>query len=88
MSLPYLLSPEDDHQRTRAMLRSLRGWDCPACSRPKRSGVTLCRECYRRLPVGLKRALYRPARRGYEEAVEAALAHLGGASGKGAPPCQ
>lgn len=63
---------------TKDAIASLDSEICPACARVKRRGQTLCRRDYRCLPVVVKADLYNPVGHGYEDAVVAALSHLGG----------
>lgn len=59
-----------------ALVRELASTTC-RCGRRKRARMTLCGRCYHALPPPLRAALYRPIGDGYEEAVAAAVAHLG-----------
>lgn len=61
---------------TETLLRELGGMIC-RCGREKRRGETVCRRCYYALPAPYRRALYARIGEGYEEAYQAAVAHLG-----------
>jgi len=46
------------------------------CGSGKKKRISFCPSCYCRLPLEMKRALYRRAGQGCEEAYDAAAAHL------------
>ena len=59
----------------REMRDSLLGIEC-RCGRTKKGGMSLCRECWNRLPREMGRALYRLIGDGYEAAYTAACKWL------------
>lgn len=64
---------------TKELIQSLRSTTCPTCGGTKKSRKTLCYGCYKRLPGTTKAALYDLLGEGYEQAVAAAMKHLGAA---------
>lgn len=59
----------------RDLLAELLGSEC-RCGEWKQPSQTLCRRCYRELPVPMRNALYRLFGEGYEEAYAAAATYL------------
>lgn len=59
------------------LIASLDSHKCPACNSGKASMRTFCPGCYYKLPEEMRKALFRPLGRGYEQAIERALNHLG-----------
>lgn len=59
------------------LIDSLRSPLCPACARQKKVSHSFCGQCFRSLPRQIKFDLYLYIGCGYEEAFDAALAHLG-----------
>ena len=57
-------------------LKELQGNEC-VCGGFKKSGLSVCRECWAKLPPEMQQALYRRIGRGYEQAYEAAVEYLG-----------
>lgn len=57
--------------------RMLDGEEC-LCGREKMRKNSFCYPCFKALPVEMQRALYRGFRRGYEQAVDAAVVWLQG----------
>lgn len=62
---------------TEDALKSLRSMVCPACKLRKVEKQSLCYRCYKRLPSGCKKSLYKPLMGGYEEALDFSLECLG-----------
>ena len=60
----------------RRLVQSLRSAECPACAGSKKSGMSFCYACYRDLPKGMARALYKRVGQGYEAAFDTAVLHL------------
>lgn len=62
---------------TEDALKSLRSTVCPGCKRGKVEKQSFCRSCYRELPLGCKKDLYKPMMGGYEEALDFSLLCMG-----------
>jgi hypothetical protein len=60
---------------TKAALADLRSTTC-ACGKGKMAGKSHCRPCYFSLHAVMRKALYLPLRKGYEEAYAASLSYL------------
>lgn len=58
------------------VLDSLRGVDCQACGKVKRSGLAFCNRCYKRLPNARRDDLIRTMTEGFDRAFVAALRFL------------
>ena len=63
-----------DLTRTRQILDSEKSATCPACSGVKLSGMAVCLDCYRHLPVEVRVRLYE--RKHYERTFHDAMASL------------
>ena len=61
----------------RTVIISLKSRICPACGRPKGSGMSLCGGDYRSLPATLRQSLYARVGHGYENALFESLMFLG-----------
>lgn len=63
--------------RLRAIVDSLRSTECPACHKQKQPSQSFCRQCFARLRIDSRGALYHGFGQGYEEAMEQAMRELG-----------
>lgn len=61
----------------RQLIESLRSPVCPACANTKKVRQSFCGGCYGSLPRLVKKDLYQLIGNGYEDAFDAAMAHLG-----------
>jgi hypothetical protein len=75
------LSPAQ--KRRRDLVLELAGTVCKApgrlpgeCGKTKARGKTFCYDCYMRLPLALRRALYSHMNEGYDRAHEEAIAYF------------
>lgn len=76
MGQPMQAMPDEAREKDiRFYVKELRSDECQ-CGGGKTRGKSLCYRCYSRLPVEMKKALYRRLGSGYEEAYEAAVRHL------------
>lgn len=71
---PGKWSPEQE-----SLIASLRAAKCPACTKHKSPGKSVCWPCWNRLPSSVRQALYRRVGAGYEEAHAEAMKALGAA---------
>lgn len=83
LPMRFEVAEEITKARRMEIIRSLGSTKCESCSGPKPARRSHCGFCFRRLPMRLQKALYRPFGQGYEEAFEESLSSLKGAGAEG-----
>jgi tRNA(Ile2) C34 agmatinyltransferase TiaS len=78
-AMPDTQTPEKFEETLdwRRLVNSLRSDTCPACGGYKRGAISVCPKCWRGLPKAKQQRMYDRIGEGYQEAMIAALRHLG-----------